>query len=209
MRKHRQVVAGPRRVVDDAVGVRVLAGQEAGAARRAERRRRKRVGEPRAFAGEPIHVRRLDERMSAPRRGRPSACRRPGRRRCWAGAGDAGATAAAGAVCSGAPHDTVTSPVRSAATSANSLACLMWPSKSDGPAPHYGIELPVIRVYIREATARSPRVRLRLDPTVTPKCPRLLPLMLVIAAVAACASPPALGDVGLVVRLPRCSKARG
>jgi hypothetical protein len=63
-RKGRQLMARPRRVVDDAVRVGVLAGQKVRPARRAERRRRERVEEPRALTGEPIHVRRVDERMS-------------------------------------------------------------------------------------------------------------------------------------------------
>jgi hypothetical protein len=62
-RKYRQVVAGPRRVVDDAVGARVLARQQAGSARRAQWRRRKRVQEADAFTCKAIHVRRFDERM--------------------------------------------------------------------------------------------------------------------------------------------------
>jgi hypothetical protein len=63
-REHRQRMTFASRVVDDAVRVRILAGQETGPARRAQRRRGERVGEARALAGQPVHVRRLDERMS-------------------------------------------------------------------------------------------------------------------------------------------------
>ena len=53
-----------RGVVDDAVRVGVLASQKRGAARRAERRRGKRVQESRALARQPIDGWRLDERMA-------------------------------------------------------------------------------------------------------------------------------------------------
>ena len=53
-----------RGVVDDAVGVGVLAGQDAGAARRAQGRRREGVQEPHAFTRHPVDRGRLDERMT-------------------------------------------------------------------------------------------------------------------------------------------------
>ena len=53
-----------RRVVDDAVGVRVLAREQAGTARRAEGRGGEGIQEARALARDTIHVRRLDERMT-------------------------------------------------------------------------------------------------------------------------------------------------
>ena len=63
-RKRPERVARACRVIDDAVGVRVLARQEAGPARRAERRRRECVEKPGALARDPVHVRRVDERMA-------------------------------------------------------------------------------------------------------------------------------------------------
>ena len=63
-REHRQAVAWSSGVVDDAVGVRVLAREKARPAGRTERRRGERVREARPFAREPVHVRRVDERMA-------------------------------------------------------------------------------------------------------------------------------------------------
>jgi hypothetical protein len=64
-RKHGQTMAGPRRVVDDAVRVRVLAGQQARAAGRAQRRGGECIGEARTLAREAVDGRCLDERMPA------------------------------------------------------------------------------------------------------------------------------------------------
>ena len=57
----RRVACG---VVDDPVGVHVLAGEQGRPAGRAEWRRRERVEEPRALAREPVDGRRLDKRMA-------------------------------------------------------------------------------------------------------------------------------------------------
>ena len=59
-----KAIAAPRGVVDDAVRMRVLARQETGAAGGAERRRRKRVCESDSLAGQPIDLRRFDERVT-------------------------------------------------------------------------------------------------------------------------------------------------
>ena len=61
--EHPEAVAWSSSVVDDAVGVRVLACQKACPARRTEWRRDECVRETRPFAREPVHIRRVDERM--------------------------------------------------------------------------------------------------------------------------------------------------
>src|SRR5688572_27184061 len=63
-REHSQAMAWPGGVINDAVGVWVLACQKGRTAGRAEWRRRECVREARAFAREPVHVRRVDERMA-------------------------------------------------------------------------------------------------------------------------------------------------
>ena len=54
-----------RHVVDDAVAAGVLAGQDRGAVRRADRRGMEGALEQRALAGEPVDVRRLHVGMAA------------------------------------------------------------------------------------------------------------------------------------------------
>ena len=51
-------------VVDDAVRVDVLAREQRRPARRAQRRGRERIQEPRAFPRQPVDGRRLDERVA-------------------------------------------------------------------------------------------------------------------------------------------------
>ena len=63
-REEGEMIAAPRGVVDDTVRMRVLARQETGAAGGTERRRRKRVDESDSLAGQPIDVRRFDERVT-------------------------------------------------------------------------------------------------------------------------------------------------
>ena len=59
----RQIVTRPRGVVDDAIGAGVLSREQAGAARRTQRRRRKRIHETDALARQSIHIRRLEDGM--------------------------------------------------------------------------------------------------------------------------------------------------
>ena len=57
-------MARARGVVNDAVGVRVLAGEKSRPAGRAERRRSECVREPGSFARESVDIRRVNERMA-------------------------------------------------------------------------------------------------------------------------------------------------
>src|SRR4051812_31970387 len=51
-------------IVNDAVRVRIKAGQKAAPTRRAKRRRSERIAEHRPFLRQAINIRRLDERMA-------------------------------------------------------------------------------------------------------------------------------------------------
>src|SRR5262245_48635344 len=62
--EYSETVARSSGVVDDAVGVRILARQKTRPARGAKRRRGEGVRETRPLAREPVHVRRVDERMA-------------------------------------------------------------------------------------------------------------------------------------------------
>ena len=69
LREGRRLRIQPRAVVQDAVPVGVLTGEDRGAARRAQRRGHERVLEQHALRDQAVEVRRLEERVAERRRG--------------------------------------------------------------------------------------------------------------------------------------------